>query len=122
MTMKQTATAETDRTSRPSVLSASGLTKVYHSGEVSVHALRGIDLELYPSELIVLLGASGSGKSTLLNILGGLDHPTAGTVFFDGVELSSFGDSASFSSSTISFQASRLRKMWPLSPKSRPTR
>ena len=94
MTMKQTATAETGRTSRPSVLSASGLTKVYHSGEVSVHALRGIDLELYPSELIVLLGASGSGKSTLLNILGGLDHPTAGTVFFDGVELSSFGDSA----------------------------
>ncbi len=47
------------------------LTKVYDMGEVQVHALRGVDLELYAGELVVLLGASGSGKSTLLNILGG---------------------------------------------------
>jgi putative ABC transport system ATP-binding protein len=52
------------------------LTKIYKMGEVEVPALRGIDLELYSGELVVLLGASGSGKSTLLNILGGLDVPT----------------------------------------------
>ncbi len=63
-------------------LEARGLTKVYQTGEVEVHALRGVDLDLYERELIVLLGPSGSGKSTLLNILGGLDTPTAGTVHF----------------------------------------
>ena len=57
-----------------------GITKVYPMGEVEVHALRGVDLELYSGEFTVLLGPSGSGKSTLLNILGGLDVPTAGTV------------------------------------------
>jgi len=59
-----------------------GVTKVYQMGEVQVHALRGIDLDLYRGELTVLLGASGSGKSTLLNILGGLDIPTDGHVFY----------------------------------------
>jgi putative ABC transport system ATP-binding protein len=59
---------------------ARGLTKVYHMGEVEVHALRGIDLTLYRGELVVLLGPSGSGKSTLLNILGGLDAPSGGEV------------------------------------------
>jgi putative ABC transport system ATP-binding protein len=64
------------------VFRARGLTKVYPMGEVEVQALRGIDLELYAGELVVLLGPSGSGKSTLLNILGGLDTPTAGEVFY----------------------------------------
>lgn len=59
-----------------------GLTKVYQMGEVQVHALRGVDLDLYSGEFTVLLGASGSGKSTLLNILGGLDTPTEGHVFY----------------------------------------
>jgi putative ABC transport system ATP-binding protein len=58
------------------VFQTRGLTKIYKMGEVEVPALRGIDLELYSGELVVLLGASGSGKSTLLNILGGLDVPT----------------------------------------------
>ena len=56
-------------------------------GEVRVHALRGVDLQLLESEFIVLLGPSGSGKSTLLNILGGLDTPTAGQVLYRGGEL-----------------------------------
>jgi putative ABC transport system ATP-binding protein len=51
-------------------------------GEVDVHALRGIDLEIFEGEFVVLLGPSGSGKSTLLNILGGLDAPTGGQAFY----------------------------------------
>jgi len=60
------------------VFRARGLSKVYRMGEVDVHALRNIDLDIYERELVVLLGPSGSGKSTLLNILGGLDAPTSG--------------------------------------------
>ena len=75
-------------------LEAKGLTKVYRSGEVEVHALRGVDFALYPHEMVVLLGASGSGKSTLLNILGGLDLPTDGSVHFEGQDFSTADDGA----------------------------
>jgi putative ABC transport system ATP-binding protein len=68
---------------------ARGLTKYYASGEAEVRALDGVDLDLYRGELIVLLGPSGSGKSTLLNILGGLDVPTAGSLSYDGMDLTS---------------------------------
>ena len=71
-----------------------GVTKVYEMGEVSVHALRGVDLELAEGELVVLLGPSGSGKSTLLNILGGLDVPTAGEVHYRETRLSDAGERA----------------------------
>jgi putative ABC transport system ATP-binding protein len=64
------------------VLSARGLRKVYRMGEIDVVALAGVDLDLYPGELVVFLGASGSGKSTLLNILGGLDVPSSGDVAY----------------------------------------
>ncbi len=70
------------------VLAAQQVCKVYGSGDVAVHALRDVDLVLERGELVVLLGASGSGKSTLLNILGGLDQPTTGQVFFGAQELS----------------------------------
>lgn len=66
----------------PAVLEGRALTKVYRMGDVDVHALRGVDLNLHAGELVVLLGASGSGKSTLLNILGGLDVPSGGTVVY----------------------------------------
>jgi len=71
----------------PAVFSARALTKTYRMGEAEVHALRGVDLEIRPGELIVLLGPSGSGKSTLLNILGGLDTPTSGEVHFGDHDL-----------------------------------
>ena len=69
------------------VLEVQGITKTYRMGEVLVHALRGVDAALYRGELMVLLGASGSGKSTLLNIMGGLDVPTEGHVFYGRQEL-----------------------------------
>ncbi len=64
-----------------------GLTKVYEMGEVRVEALRGVDFDLMPGELVVLLGPSGSGKSTLLNILGGLDTASGGRVAYCGKDL-----------------------------------
>lgn len=76
----------------PVVFRTRGLTKTYDQGEVQVYALRGVDLDLYHGELVVMLGASGSGKSTLLNILGGLDVPTSGEVRYRDIDLSAAGD------------------------------
>ena len=76
------------------VFVARGLTRVYRTGGVEVQALRGIDLDLFACEFVVLLGPSGSGKSTLLNILGGLDVPTGGTVRFRDHDLTAYDDAA----------------------------
>ena len=78
--------------SAEAVFSARGLEKSYQMGDVVVHALRDVDLDLYRGELVVILGPSGSGKSTLLNILGGLDAPTAGTVRFLDHDLTGAGE------------------------------
>jgi putative ABC transport system ATP-binding protein len=75
-----------DSTSLP-VFRTRGVTRVYRTGAIEVWALRGVDLALAEGEMVVLLGASGSGKSTLVNILGGLDLPTQGQVFFRDREL-----------------------------------
>src|SRR5499427_6636819 len=64
-----------------------GLTKTYGVGPAEVHALAGVDLDLYEGELVVLLGPSGSGKTTLLNNLGGLDVPTAGELWYRDLDL-----------------------------------
>lgn len=74
------------------ILHAEQLTKIYRSGEVDIYALRAVSLNLYESEMVVLLGPSGSGKSTLLNILGGLDSATSGRAWFGDLELTACSD------------------------------
>ncbi len=77
----------TSQVAPPPIFRVRGLTKVYGTGEAAVHALAGVDLDLYPGELVVLLGPSGSGKTTLLNTLGGLDVPTAGQLTYRDTDL-----------------------------------
>lgn len=79
---------------RRTVFRTEDITKVYDTGAVQVHALRGVTLELFAGEVAVLLGPSGSGKSTLLNILGGLDVATSGKVVFEDRDLTTMDEGA----------------------------
>ncbi len=74
------------------VVHAENLTKVYKMGDVEVHALRGLSLDIFKGEVVSIMGPSGSGKSTLMNILGCLDHPTSGSYILDGEEVSNLRD------------------------------
>jgi len=80
------------RDNQDALMWGKGLERTFRTGEVEVRALRGVDVSLRRGELVVLLGPSGSGKSTLLNILGGLDRPTAGSLNFDGRDLTAAND------------------------------
>ncbi len=71
-----------------SVIKLDEIRKVYHTGEVDVHAVRGISLEIFPGEFVAVMGASGSGKSTLMNIIGALDRPSGGNYLLDGIDVS----------------------------------
>jgi len=79
---------------REEIFRVRGLTKVYGMGTAEVHALSGVDLDLYAGELVVLLGPSGSGKTTLLNNLGGLDVPTTGELLYRGIDLTQADEAA----------------------------
>ena len=68
--------------------------KVYHTGEVDVHAVRGISLNIFPGEFVAIMGSSGSGKSTLMNMIGALDRPTGGQYLLDGIDVSTLGRDA----------------------------
>jgi len=92
--MVQAQGAVSQATIKRTTLSTRKLIKIYGSGQTEVRALREVDLDLYKSELIIVLGPSGSGKSTLLNIIGGLDKPTSGQVLFDGTDLADGDDAA----------------------------
>ncbi len=70
------------------VIKLADIHKVYHNGEVDVHAVRGISLEVFPGEFVALMGASGSGKSTLMNMIGALDRPSGGNYLLDGIDVS----------------------------------
>ena len=70
------------------VVQIKDLHKIYESGEVPVHAVRGVSLDIHRGEFVALMGASGSGKSTLMNMLGCLDRPTRGTYLLDGIDIS----------------------------------
>jgi putative ABC transport system ATP-binding protein len=70
------------------VIKLDALQKTYHTGEVDVHAVRGVSLEILPGEFVAIMGSSGSGKSTMMNMIGALDHPTGGHYWLDGIDVS----------------------------------
>ena len=76
------------------IIEIKSLRKDYHVGEVTVHALRGVDLKIHEGEFVAIMGASGSGKSTMLNILGCLDKPTFGDYLLDGINVNTMNNDA----------------------------
>jgi putative ABC transport system ATP-binding protein len=70
------------------VIKLADIHKIYRTGEVDVHAVRGVSLDIQPGEFVAIMGSSGSGKSTLMNMIGCLDRPTSGNYFLDGLDVS----------------------------------
>jgi ABC-type lipoprotein export system ATPase subunit len=94
MSTSPSSTAPASTTTSKFVFEAKGLTKEYDDGQVK--ALRGVDFSIGEGEFVAIVGQSGSGKSTLLQMLGALDHPSAGSLFYRGNLLAGHGDLASY--------------------------
>ena len=77
-----------------SIISVNQLVKIYQMGELEVHALRGVSLEVFQGDFVAIMGKSGSGKSTFMNIIGCLDTPTSGDYFLDGVDVTTLSRDA----------------------------
>jgi len=91
--------------SKPTLISCRGLTKIYKMGQSEVRALDGVDLDIHEGEFVAIIGSSGSGKSTLMNMLGALDQPTSGTVTINGENVGKMKSKAlaEFRNTTIGF-------------------
>lgn len=76
------------------VIKLADIHKVYHTGEVDVHAVQGVSLDILPGEFVAIMGSSGSGKSTLMNMIGCLDRPTRGNYWLDGIDVSTLNRDA----------------------------
>ena len=76
------------------VIQLAEIHKIYHTGEVDVHAVQGVSLEIVPGEFVAIMGSSGSGKSTLMNLIGCLDRPTRGSYLLDGIDVSTLNRDA----------------------------
>lgn len=80
-------------TNSPVLMKLENVHRTFQVGEIAVHVLRGVDLDIYAGELLIIQGESGSGKSTLMNMIGGIDQPSQGTISFEGQDISKLGDS-----------------------------
>ena len=103
----QGATAAVQEEEKRTVVRTQKVKKVYQMGEIEVHALRGVDMEIYTGEYLSIMGPSGSGKSTFFNMVGGLDKPTEGKVYIDEVDVAHGRTGTALEAARVAIRRSR---------------